>query len=153
MSCWPASLNDHSYRPCSKRSILGCPRGSLPGHEDLSPAGREGGTCPGSLTHSLTQGWSTLRVPVDLRRSDDAETCRRPLIGSGPVHPRAASVASEQFRRVRLFGDDHLHDGDADQHRRKSAARSHRARSEEHTSELQSRGHLVCRLLLEKKNK
>src|SRR5690625_5839756 len=26
-----------------------------------------------------------------------------------------------------------------------------RARSEEHTSELQSRGHLVCRLLLEKK--
>src|SRR5690625_5518746 len=25
-------------------------------------------------------------------------------------------------------------------------------RSEEHTSELQSRGHLVCRLLLEKKN-
>src|SRR5437870_10524595 len=27
------------------------------------------------------------------------------------------------------------------------------ARSEEHTSELQSRGHLVCRLLLEKKKK
>src|SRR5439155_12322775 len=26
------------------------------------------------------------------------------------------------------------------------------AKSEEHTSELQSRGHLVCRLLLEKKN-
>src|SRR5215510_15933136 len=28
-----------------------------------------------------------------------------------------------------------------------------RCRSEEHTSELQSRGHLVCRLLLEKKKK
>src|SRR5437660_5049950 len=28
-----------------------------------------------------------------------------------------------------------------------------RLRSEEHTSELQSRGHLVCRLLLEKKKK
>src|SRR5437870_7792948 len=28
-----------------------------------------------------------------------------------------------------------------------------RSRSEEHTSELQSRGHLVCRLLLEKKKK
>src|SRR5690625_6944660 len=27
-----------------------------------------------------------------------------------------------------------------------------RTRSEEHTSELQSRGHLVCRLLLEKQN-
>src|SRR5207253_11191616 len=32
-------------------------------------------------------------------------------------------------------------------------ARPHTRRSEEHTSELQSRGHLVCRLLLEKKNK
>src|SRR2546422_8618548 len=30
---------------------------------------------------------------------------------------------------------------------------SHRGRSEEHTSELQSRLHLVCRLLLEKKKK
>src|SRR5437870_10770091 len=30
-------------------------------------------------------------------------------------------------------------------------ARQDAARSEEHTSELQSRGHLVCRLLLEKK--
>src|SRR5207253_10196059 len=29
--------------------------------------------------------------------------------------------------------------------------RPHQLRSEEHTSELQSRGHLVCRLLLEKK--
>src|SRR5690625_3107771 len=29
---------------------------------------------------------------------------------------------------------------------------NHLIRSEEHTSELQSRGHLVCRLLLEKKN-
>src|SRR5439155_19517742 len=31
------------------------------------------------------------------------------------------------------------------------ACASHGKRSEEHTSELQSRGHLVCRLLLEKK--
>src|SRR5258708_31885613 len=31
--------------------------------------------------------------------------------------------------------------------------RQHGARSEEHTSELQSPDHLVCRLLLEKKNK
>src|SRR5687768_17629058 len=30
---------------------------------------------------------------------------------------------------------------------------AHQPRSEEHTSELQSRLHLVCRLLLEKKNK
>src|SRR5690625_7029986 len=31
--------------------------------------------------------------------------------------------------------------------------RERKGRSEEHTSELQSRGHLVCRLLLEKKKK
>src|SRR2546429_7129102 len=39
--------------------------------------------------------------------------------------------------------------------RRRSAARTAdgRVRSEEHTSELQSRLHLVCRLLLEKKKK
>src|SRR5690625_6455685 len=32
-----------------------------------------------------------------------------------------------------------------------AAKRTKNGRSEEHTSELQSRGHLVCRLLLEKK--
>src|SRR5262245_66692104 len=40
------------------------------------------------------------------------------------------------------------------QHRRWRAARARtRLRSEEHTSELQSLRHLVCRLLLEKKKK
>src|SRR5690625_6018774 len=34
-----------------------------------------------------------------------------------------------------------------------SLGKLQQARSEEHTSELQSRGHLVCRLLLEKKKK
>src|SRR5690554_7171782 len=36
---------------------------------------------------------------------------------------------------------------------RPKACREYPHRSEEHTSELQSRPHLVCRLLLEKKNK
>src|SRR2546422_8457088 len=36
---------------------------------------------------------------------------------------------------------------------RRSPVRSWSSRSEEHTSELQSRLHLVCRLLLEKKKK
>src|SRR5437870_6833692 len=34
-----------------------------------------------------------------------------------------------------------------------ASTRWRKSRSEEHTSELQSRGHLVCRLLLEKKKK
>src|SRR5439155_16651179 len=52
-----------------------------------------------------------------------------------------------------IFGDDrvtlevHLFEGGGDWY-----GKSVRVRSEEHTSELQSRGHLVCRLLLEKKN-
>src|SRR5207253_10142311 len=37
--------------------------------------------------------------------------------------------------------------------KRQPGGRSFALRSEEHTSELQSRGHLVCRLLLEKKKK
>src|SRR5207253_10516543 len=37
--------------------------------------------------------------------------------------------------------------------RRCGRPRPRHDRSEEHTSELQSRGHLVCRLLLEKKNR
>src|SRR5690606_41652660 len=40
-----------------------------------------------------------------------------------------------------------------DQAERGSTAEARRARSEEHTSELQSRENLVCRLLLEKKKK
>src|SRR5437870_13281112 len=42
----------------------------------------------------------------------------------------------------------HLQNEAAQQHQHPIAVRS-----EEHTSELQSRGHLVCRLLLEKKKK
>src|SRR3712207_7590253 len=43
--------------------------------------------------------------------------------------------------------------GAADVTARRDGARAGRARSEEHTSELQSRQYLVCRLLLEKKKK
>src|SRR5258705_1318236 len=41
----------------------------------------------------------------------------------------------------------------ADPHRRGLACRAEFSRSEEHTSELQSLRHLVCRLLLEKKKR
>src|SRR3989442_11990829 len=42
---------------------------------------------------------------------------------------------------------------DRDGHRARAVGRARGDRSEEHTSELQSRPHLVCRLLLEKKKK
>src|SRR5437870_6697296 len=41
---------------------------------------------------------------------------------------------------------------DGDYYRWRDGYLQRLSRSEEHTSELQSRGHLVCRLLLEKKN-
>src|SRR2546422_5417306 len=74
---------------------------------------------------------STLFPYTTLFRSIDVEA-QHPVAGPGQLHrERQADVAqthdAEQGRAV--------------------------ARSEEHTSELQSRLHLVCRLLLEKKKK
>src|SRR5438552_19062369 len=62
---------------------------------------------------------------------------RSTLVGGDAAPP----VLDGDHRRagVRLHLDAHTRDG--------------RARSEEHTSELQSPDHLVCRLLLEKKKK
>src|SRR5207253_4795919 len=51
-------------------------------------------------------------------------------------------LLSGGVRRFRVFGMRDGYDGND---------RQAPLRSEEHTSELQSRGHLVCRLLLEKK--
>src|SRR5207253_9962570 len=53
----------------------------------------------------------------------------------------------DKDRAVHLAGEANTGDVFASEIR----ARQRFARSEEHTSELQSRGHLVCRLLLEKK--
>src|SRR2546422_3914433 len=66
---------------------------------------------------------------------------RSQLAGSSDMTPRRAQRHAE-------------HDGCCKQYaeRRRGEGRSG-ARSEEHTSELQSRLHLVCRLLLEKKKK
>src|SRR3712207_7366436 len=75
----------------------------------------------------------------------------------GAVRPAAA--AGRQHRRVRRRRPPHQDprpaaradddQGRVGQRRRPGGP----ARSEEHTSELQSRQYLVCRLLLEKKNK
>src|SRR5439155_10425710 len=64
----------------------------------------------------------------------------------------AANYARHWRARARVVSS---RDGQAPREFVREIARGWRAaggRSEEHTSELQSRGHLVCRLLLEKKN-
>src|SRR3989442_9842539 len=54
------------------------------------------------------------------------------------------------FRSIQAFAHEDRDDGERWPRR---VLRRSPARSEEHTSELQSRPHLVCRLLLEKKKK
>src|SRR3712207_7063329 len=77
--------------------------------------------------------WAVPRTAPPTRRvSACAARARGPLNGSG-------SSPSAQ-RRLPVLG-------------RRRAGRGQAGRSEEHTSELQSRQYLVCRLLLEKKKK
>src|SRR3712207_8843780 len=71
------------------------------------------------------------------------------LFRSAARRPRVAGVRAERPRPVRVpaaAGAGRDPPGDRDR-----GGRSGGARSEEHTSELQSRQYLVCRLLLEKK--
>src|SRR2546429_8502422 len=64
---------------------------------------------------------------------------------SAEARPRACGHALDERRRE-------LDDGDVADGEQVPSRRHSPLRSEEHTSELQSRLHLVCRLLLEKKN-
>src|SRR5690625_6721919 len=67
-----------------------------------------------------------------------------------PGQPRLLLAEGINRSKHLLIDDDQTRE-----HSRAAGALSElgrRLRSEEHTSELQSRGHLVCRLLLEKKN-
>src|SRR2546422_5208462 len=91
--------------------------------------------------------------------------CGRPLAGRSrpPGLGRGRRGRDEHHLRPGRRRADRLHRVPADTARGPALERAHRAlprrlerrglRSEEHTSELQSRLHLVCRLLLEKKKK
>src|SRR5207253_10061635 len=69
-------------------------------------------------------------------------------------HPSAAIGGLAQGGRGREPARSHrVGAAEGDPAPRLDVAQLPRQRSEEHTSELQSRGHLVCRLLPEKKNK
>src|SRR5439155_19784625 len=80
-----------------------------------------------------------------------------------PIYIRIAQQNRALQRRIRveqrllLLQGEHVRDGTielgADRREVLVAEFAGQTRSEEHTSELQSRGHLVCRLLLEKKKK
>src|SRR5207237_1970169 len=77
-----------------------------------------------------------------------------------PISPDRSDGALAMRPHARQYRDDHGRDQDAPLREHPEGARpripyscGHGVRSEEHTSELQSHLNLVCRLLLEKKNK
>src|SRR5437870_7644069 len=85
-------------------------------------------------TFSLTSALPTQDLPsFPTRRSSDLSCCAARCVTSRSrrSHPLPRSSTARSASRTS----------------------SCKNRSEEHTSELQSRGHLVCRLLLEKKKK
>src|SRR5207253_8525782 len=97
------------------------------------------------------------RVLVAAEHAPDDRTFLRSVLDS--VAPGNQETAASTLHRCRL---DHVYAGARYVSDRAAIASWHRRspkhlgfplpnRSEEHTSELQSRGHLVCRLLLEKK--
>src|SRR5690625_6467362 len=68
------------------------------------------------------------------------------------VEPSATAQIVARWTRSDILPQPKIHSPRNTDSRKKAARPSRaRGRSEEHTSELQSRGHLVCRLLLEKK--
>src|SRR2546422_3778775 len=106
------------------------------------------------------------RIPISTLASSDPDPT--PVLGGrhGPLEPgpRLPRRVRSFYRWIEVGQDEPLGPGPAGQltrpERREVAVDRHRLReralrerSEEHTSELQSRLHLVCRLLLEKKNK
>src|SRR5439155_4343076 len=83
--------------------------------------------------------------PLDAARAADRPVAAWPRRG-GPPWLRAGAPPGRSRRRSSRRRAPHAA-------ARARAPNGARPRSEEHTSELQSRGHLVCRLLLEKKKK
>src|SRR5690625_5636591 len=81
-----------------------------------------------SLMHILSAGVHYEKTPIEIREKI--------------VFP--ADTSGEAMKELTTFS--HIHESVI-------LSTCNRTRSEEHTSELQSRGHLVCRLLLEKQKK
>src|SRR3989442_3771459 len=90
-------------------------------------------TSPGSLLFFFNDTATTEIYTLSLH--DALPICRARLLGHGFPGPPRWGVQSSRLQALRI-----------DRRTRPGSTRS-----EEHTSELQSRPHLVCRLLLEKK--
>src|SRR3712207_8668230 len=95
---------------------------------------------------------STLFPYTTLFRSDRVvDALRVPRPGRKRVHDQQMNALADQLDRLADEVTDRV--SAVLVARRHDLEYSHDLRSEEHTSELQSRQYLVCRLLLEKKKK
>src|SRR5207253_7753969 len=119
------------------------------------------------MTYGLSYGWQTTPQERDGKQAlmVDAGNGNKVLTAKDYLDAKAAAAAAGNFydptigyMPIRTSGRSNVFNVDyGDFAPRFSIAwnpsyGSGFLRSEEHTSELQSRGHLVCRLLLEKKN-
>src|SRR3712207_8505121 len=76
------------------------------------------------------------------------------LFRSGRVRPHALALEPRrESREQHEDGRAEVREPPQPEEQRRDGVEVHRVRSEEHTSELQSRQYIVCRLLLEKKKK
>src|SRR6266498_5008232 len=124
---WSASTTASAGAPSTRTARW--PGGCAPGAWSSWPP------CPPPCGGSRPEGSTWSPPPSWWRRP------RRPDLDEDPSPPG----------RCRASGRSFCPNGARSQHSTTSVLRPSRLRSEEHTSELQSRPHLVCRLLLEKK--
>src|SRR2546422_5306754 len=142
-------LGFSSLRRCTRRGVLMLTRGWM-----LEARGQEG--CPRKpdqqkLVHCMPPQWRSLRrtaVPA-LRLGYRQEECLAKSAPDGFGRGSGQLPVLRLRHRGRQLRLDAAPAHCAALHRMHDRAE----RSEEHTSELQSRLHLVCRLLLEKKKK
>src|SRR5690625_2247437 len=106
------------------------------------PAASAVGACT-AATRSRVPSWAAVCSPA-----------ARPAVGSWRTcdEPGCTGAGGDRLRRRREDDGDRRDRGGPGR-ARGPRCRDRPGQSEEHTSELQSRGHLVCRLLLVKKNK
>src|SRR5690625_6379977 len=89
-------------------------------------------------------------IPSNQHQSSDTHN-KVDVVLSGQCHPSSMDKAAELAKSYKTSGESDRPDKYTEACGRENMQFQQLWRSEEHTSELQSRGHLVCRLLLEKK--
>src|SRR5207253_10132801 len=105
-------------------------------------------------TFTLTQPATTAPYPLSLHDALPIFASRRDALLCHRRRHRGAESGRRAVRKCAARGVSGANRrGGGHGERRRSGRSRRRRRSEEHTSELQSRGHLVCRLLLEKKKR